>query len=227
MSMLPPVGPGRKRLAVVLLALSLALMPSARGHGERQGANPPPIPLAALALSVGEVQLSWPPSTGAALYTLRRNGALLATLYGGADSFRDTRVQPSAVYSYTITATNPAWVESAPAPPAVVQMPALPESVDTTPPSRPGDLSAAVSADAVTLDWQDAADDSDITVYQIRRNGELLATVNSGTLSYTDRTVAPKTDYIYTVEALDVLGQHSPLSNPISAATPGEAYPRP
>jgi hypothetical protein len=176
---------------------------------------------------VREVNLSWSAPSDAFSYTVRRNGALLATLYGDIRSYADTGVQPSTTYTYTVSALYPGWIESPPSSPVVVHVPVLPETPDTTPPSRPTELVAVERDDAVGLDWQDATDDTDISVYQIRRDGLLLATVSNGTLSYTDTTVLPLTTYIYSVEALDVVGHHSPLSNRASITTSGNAYPRP
>jgi len=52
--------------------------------------------------------------------------------------------------------------------------------------------------------------------YIVRRDGLPVALVPSGALSYTDTSVQPPATAIYTVEAIDVMGQHSAPSNAAS-----------
>jgi len=211
-------------LAFAIL-LAMLVLPAHSRDDLRQQHSPPT--LTAIVISVREVDLAWSATSDVFSYTIRRDDALLATLYGDVGSYVDTGVQPSAIYTYTVAALYTDRVESPPSQQVAVRVPALPETPDTTPPSPPTELAAVARDGTVALDWQDATDDSDITVYQIRRDGLLLATVNSGTLSYLDTTVLPMTTYIYSVEALDVMGQHSRLSNLITIMTPDNLYPHP
>jgi hypothetical protein len=52
--------------------------------------------------------------------------------------------------------------------------------------------------------------------------GSLTATaiLGAGTLNYLDKSVSASATSIYTVEAIDVMGHHSPLSNAISVVRP-------
>jgi hypothetical protein len=209
-------------LALAIL-LAIVVLPAHSNDDLRQQHAAPT--LTAIAISVREVDLAWSATSDVFSYTIQRDGALLATLYSDVGSYVDTDVQPSAVYTYTVAALYTDRVESPPSQPVVLHVPALPETPDTTSPSPPTALAAVARDGAVALDWQDATDDSDITVYQIRRDGLLLATVNSGTLSYIDTTALPMTTYIYTVEALDVMGQHSRLSNLVTITASDNPYP--
>jgi fibronectin type 3 domain-containing protein len=220
---------GQIRSRSLLILMCLAFLHTAPAAGQ-VGAHSPTTPpdLTALAVSVREVDLAWSPAAESVYsYTIRRNDLLQAMVYGDVQSYIDTSVRPSSIYTYTIVATYTTWAESPPSAPMVVRTPALPDTPDTSPPSPPRDLNGIVLGDAVFLDWQDANDDSDITVYQVRRDGLLLATVNSGTLSYSDTTVLTATTYLYSVEALDVMGQHSQPSNLATITTPLAPYPGP
>lgn len=220
---------GQIRSRFMLFLVCLALLGIAPVAG-RAGVQSPAVPpdLTAITVSIREVDLAWRPADdGANSYTIRRNDLLLATVYGDVQTYTDTSVRPSSTYTYTVVALYPSWAESPPSAPAVVRTPALPDTPDTSPPSPPADLNAVIIGAAVFLDWQDAADDTDITVYQVRRDGLLLATLNSGTLSYSDTTVLPATTYLYSVEALDVMGQHSQLSNLAAITTHVGPYPGP
>lgn len=222
-----PFGHIRSRFMLILVCLVLlGTVPAAGGSGAQSSAVP--LDLTALALSVREVDLAWSPAADSVYsYTIRRNDLLQATVYGDVQTYTDTSVRPSSTYTYTIVAAYTSRAESPPSAPVVVRTPALPDTPDTSPPSPPTDLNAVIIDDAVFLDWQDAADDTDITVYQVRRDGLLLATLNSGTLSYSDTTVLSATTYLYSVEALDVMGQHSQPSNLATITTHLEPYPGP
>jgi large repetitive protein len=175
-----------------------------------------PAHVAALAISVDQIELSWASPTAFASvtgYAIQRNDTLLATVNSGARLYVDTSVQPSTTYTYTVAAVD-ALGQLAPAStPTAVTTPALPETPDLDPPTSPESLIATDGAGAILLDWYDASDNSDVTAYVVRRDGKKLATVNSGTLSYSDTAILPTTPYSYTVEAIDVLGHHSPSSN--------------
>jgi hypothetical protein len=99
-----------------------------------------------------------------------------------------------------------------------VSFPVLPDPADTQPPAQPGTFRApAALSDQVTLNWAPAADDVATTDYRIIRDGNVLATSNRTT--FKDRTVAPGTQYTYTVEALDAAGNVSPQAKPITVTT--------
>ena len=57
-----------------------------------------------------------------------------------------------------------------------------------------------------------------ITADEQLRDGKPLAIVRGGVLSYTDSIAQLPTNAIYTVEAIDVMGQHSAPSNAAALA---------
>jgi hypothetical protein len=82
-------------------------------------------------------------------------------------------------------------------------------TLDTEPPSSPEALTATAFPGYILVDWYAASDDTDIAGYRILRDGQPLAVVDGGTLSYRDTTVQAATTYSYRVEALDAAGNHS------------------
>jgi len=103
-----------------------------------------------------------------------------------APAYVDISVQASTTYTYTVRGIGADDDSSRASNAVTIQIPALPESADIAPPSRPGTLTATA--------------------------------IVGGTLSYTDPIAQVPTTAIYTVEAIDVMGQHSPPSNAASLA---------
>ena len=89
---------------------------------------------------------------------------------------------------------------------------------DTTAPTTPTALTAKViSASQINLSWAAATDFVGVTEYQIFRDGNLIAHVNS--TSYSDTGLTFATSYSYTVAACDAAGNCSSQSPVISATT--------
>jgi hypothetical protein len=96
---------------------------------------------------------------------------------------------------------------------------------DTTPPTAPANLTAtASSAGKVALSWSASTDNIAVTGYDVYRDGSLLATLGNQT-TYTDTTVTTSTTYGYSVDAFDVAGNHSDLSNTATVTTPASTPP--
>src|SRR3990172_5169055 len=93
-----------------------------------------------------------------------------------------------------------------------------PPPSDTTTPSTPTGLSAAVvSSSQINLSWTASTDNVGVTGYNVYRNGTPIATVAS--LSYNDTALTPNTTYSYTVSAYDAAGYSSVQSASASATT--------
>lgn len=92
-------------------------------------------------------------------------------------------------------------------------------AVDITAPNVPTDLTALPGAAQVTLSWSPSTDDTAVASYRVRRGGAVVATV-SGT-SYADVGLAVNTTYSYTVSALDMDGNESAQTSPVTAYTSG------
>jgi chitodextrinase len=92
---------------------------------------------------------------------------------------------------------------------------------DTSPPSKPANLTAtAASSGEVDLSWSASTDDVGVTGYEISRDGSVLTTIGNVT-SYADTSVAASTSYTYVVRALDAAGHRSDPSDPATVTTSG------
>lgn len=81
---------------------------------------------------------------------------------------------------------------------------------DTTAPSAPaGVTGSATSAFSAQLSWSASSDDAGVVSYTVLRDGVAIATVDGGTLSYTDTGVLASTTYSYAVQAVDLAGNRS------------------
>src|SRR2546429_668345 len=88
-------------------------------------------------------------------------------------------------------------------------------SVDTTPPSTPTGLTAAVAGSSgANLSWTASTDNVEETGYIGPRNGVQIAT--PATTSFTDTGLFAATTYSYTVAARDAAGNISPNSASVS-----------
>ena len=73
--------------------------------------------------------------------------------------------------------------------------------LDTTPPGRPGRLSAVLSGTTVSLQWLAALDDREVASYVVARDGVSLG--STGDLTFTDAGAAAGATVLYTVSAVD------------------------
>lgn len=184
--------------------------------------------ITAFATALNEVRIAWQGVADVNVedYRVRRDGRLIGIVNRDARAFVDASVQPSTAYTYTVEARDVEGAQLALSSPVAVKTPAPPETPDLAPPTPPEALTGAITAtNRVFLDWYSANDNTDITAYVVRRDGRIIAVVDPGTLSYVDADVQPSTSYIYTIEAIDVVGYHSVPSNQAVLTTLPAAYP--
>ena len=173
-----PMTAGR-RLAAFLFALPMAVtVPIAAAATPP---SPPPI-VRAVAITPSQIVLEWEPgSPDVTSYTVRRDGAVLASVNPATLTFSDSTVLAGRRYSYVIEAVSPGGTAATAA--IRVKTPSPPDLQDHNRPTVPEDVHAVALADgSVLVDWQGSNDDSDISAYVIRRGNRHVATVNSGTL---------------------------------------------
>ena len=90
--------------------------------------------------------------------------------------------------------------------------------IDTTAPSIPTGLTAtAISSSQINLSWIASTDNVAVTGYQVFRGGNQIATV--ATASYSDTGLTAGTNYVYTVKAVDAVGNVSAASGSANATT--------
>lgn len=196
----------RRALAVAgLIGGGLLLLGPGTGRAIDVG-----IHVQAIAISVQEVDLRWTP-TGPAegcATTVWRDGAALAVLCGAGGEFLDTSVLPGTRYRYQVVSA-PVGAGPSLSNEVTLTTPSLPDGVDVNPPSPPTDLQGLAGDAGVSLSWQSASDDTDISAYEVRRDGVLIAFVDAATLDYLETPLPAGSEATYSVTALDVLGQAS------------------
>jgi hypothetical protein len=91
-------------------------------------------------------------------------------------------------------------------------------TIDTVAPAAPTGLATtSTTSTEVDLAWTSA--DSDVASYQVLRDGTLLGT--SSAASFADPAVPGPGTYIYTVVAVDMAGNASPATDPLTVDVPG------
>jgi uncharacterized protein YkwD len=190
------------------------------GYLDKPLNSPPPVPVPAPAIvsftatpssiSPGQsATLSWN-VTGASSVAIN-NG--VGTVSGGGSR----SVSPTQTVVYTLTASNSSGTST-----RTVTVTVTPPTGDKQPPSAPKVVSATASSPArVTLTWTASTDNIGVAGYEVLRNGIRVATAGRTSLSYTDTTVSPNSQYSYAVRAYDTAGNYSGLSNAVQVTTPG------
>jgi hypothetical protein len=84
--------------------------------------------------------------------------------------------------------------------------------LDATAPTTPGSFAVASTGTSRKLTWSAATDASGPVTYDVIRNGRVIATVSSATLTYTDPAAPAGTKY--TVRATDARGNRSASPTP-------------
>ncbi|MGB9623888.1 MAG: N-acetylmuramoyl-L-alanine amidase, partial [Phycisphaerae bacterium] len=180
--------------------------------------EPPTTPtnLAGNAINPTTIQLTWTASTdnfALAGYEIRRDGVVIGT--STTNSYTDSTCSPGGSYVYDVRAYDNVPNYSDWSDPVNVSTPAT----DTVPPTTPTNLTATCTvATSVKLTWTASTDNVGVTGYDVRRNGEIIASP-TGT-SYTDNTVSASTTYVYEVRARDAALNYSDWSAPASVNTP-------
>src|SRR5262245_41334255 len=180
-----------------------------------------PSGLTAAVASCSQVDLSWTASTdtggsGLAGYKIFRGAVQIATTT--SPSYSNTGLSASTPYSFTVAAYDNAGNTSAQSTAASATTPACP---DTTAPSVPSGLTAAVaSCSQVNLSCPASTPTrrSSLVGYKVFRGGVQIATTTSP--SYSNTGLSASTPYSFTVAAYDGAGNTSAQSTAASATTP-------
>ncbi|GAA4323871.1 hypothetical protein GCM10023086_49980 [Streptomyces venetus] len=170
---------------------------------------------------IGEnrLTLAWGAATdnvGVTAYDIYEHGNKIGEASGSSVSKALTGLTPDTTYNLTVIARDAAGNTSSASP--VVDCTTKPSS-DTTPPSRPGPLSAAgITSNAVDLTWGASTDDRAVAGYDVRSDTTVYKTVTSGT-STTLTGLACDSPYTLNVVARDAAGNVSPQSNTVNFTT--------
>ncbi|HEY0160104.1 MAG TPA: right-handed parallel beta-helix repeat-containing protein [Thermoanaerobaculia bacterium] len=177
--------------------------------------------LVARAEGATSVQLTWTASqTPNATYKVYRNNAFAAEVTG--TSWTDTAVAAATTYSYEVVAHD---VIGRPALGSNVVQVTTPVAADTQKPSVATALRATgTTGTSVSLTWNAATDNVEVTRYRVYVDGELTETVAKTSVTISGLT-AGRT-YSFYVVAVDAAGNKSGASQSISATTAGSTTAR-
>ncbi|NEA66880.1 PQQ-dependent sugar dehydrogenase [Streptomyces sp. SID12488] len=170
---------------------------------------------------IGEngLTLAWGASTdnaAVAAYDLYEHGNKIGEAPGSSTSKALTGLTPATTYNLTVIARDAAGNTSAASP--VVDCTTKPSS-DTTPPTRPGTLSAAnVTANSAELSWGASTDNRAVVAYDLRSGSTVYKSVTDGT-STTLTGLACDSPYTLNVVARDAAGNVSEQSSTVALTT--------
>ncbi len=174
-----------------------------------------PTSLSVIGRSDRTLTILWSPSQdrfGVKHYEVYRNEKSIGTTT--STYFTDKELKPGEVVQYAIVAIDEAGNRSERSQAFMTNT-----IEDTTPPSKPMDLTVVSKSDsAVKLSWKPSIDNHQLSGYQIIRNGKTLSLV--GLLnSFEDSNIQPQNEYTYVVRAVDASGNLSDLGNEVKVIT--------
>ena len=192
------------------------------------GSTPQPIPaaptsLAATAVSLSQVNLTWTASPGAISYNIKRatvSGGPYTAVAAGVNltSHSDTGLSANTTYYYVVSAVNGSG-ESPDSAQASATTPA-------NPPGAPTGLTTVHGNNQATLTWTASGGATSYTVKRATGSGGPYTTVADGLSSttYTDTGLTNGVTYSYVVVASNVYG--SSPDSAVATATPSTLYVR-
>ena len=153
-----------------------------------------------------------------------RDGTKIITVSGSSTSYTDNNCQPNTSYTYYLKSRDSVGNVSDASSSITVTTPESEQ--DTTPPSVPTGLSVVSTGENfIAIKWDPSTDTggSGLGGYKIYRGPLEVATVDSGTTTYTDLGLEPDTEYTYHVRSFDNAGNYSDFSEALVARTRPEA----
>lgn len=146
--------------------------------------------------------------TGVSKVELYVDGVLNSTDTASPYSFAwDTTAATNAAHSLTVKAYDGA------SPANVATSAAVSVTVDNSPPTAPASFRmTANSLTSISLAWNASTDNVGVSSYKLSRNGNLVATLPTSTLSYSDTGLTSTTSYSYSIVAVDAVGNTSTAS---------------
>jgi chitodextrinase len=166
--------------------------------------------------STDAVTLTWDggiDNTGVTQYRVLRDGVQAGVT--PTPDYTDTGLAVNTAYTYTVTAVDAAGNVSAASEPAAATTLAVPDTAKPTAPGSPRVIGRSTTS--IVLTWNAASDNIGVARYQVRRDGNPVATVAG--LRYTDTGLAPGTSHSYAVVAIDATGNISDPSAQVTGLT--------
>ncbi|UII25515.1 fibronectin type III domain-containing protein [Fulvivirga maritima] len=186
------------------------------------GAPAKPSNFFANTLSANSIKINWddnsPNETGFELYRSITSGTgyelieiLPPSNNSNPVSYTDTELTPNTTYYYQMRAVNNDGASGYTAEASAITI------IDNEPPTAPILSVASFSENSIGLSWTPSTDNSEVTQYEIYRNGSLVGTTSN--TSYMNSGLQTSTNYTFKVRAKDFAGNISPFSNQVQAAT--------
>jgi len=152
--------------------------------------------------------------TGVSKVELYVDGALNATDTASPYTFSwNSTAATNASHSLTVKAYDGAT------PANVATSAAVSVTVDNSPPTTPGSFTSSnITLNSINLSWTASTDNVGVSSYKLSRNGALVATLPTGTLTYSDTGLTAGTTYSYSLVATDAVGNSSAAAT-LSATT--------
>jgi len=154
------------------------------------------------------ILLTWTGTPFAQNYVVRKNSVIIATVEQGTFSYTDQPLAPGTVANYTVAATNAcgSGPQTPPVAGSTVSLPAVPT----------GTNASDGLCNVVIVTWSEL---TNVTGYEVWRNGALLAEIPVGVEVYNDNDVLPGVTYNYQVRGVNQcgLGNLSPITTGFSA----------
>ncbi|CAF4307056.1 unnamed protein product [Rotaria sp. Silwood2] len=175
------------------------------------GFNPidAPTGLQIIATTDNSVSLSWKQIPSASGYNVYRNGGKANGGIISGTTFTDNNLNSGTTYTFTVKAVSSSGGESGASNSVTAKTTGEPPAVGT-----PSGLTVTdTTSNSVTLKWNSV---SDVTTYNIYRNGDKVTSVSS--TSYTDTGLNSATDYQYQVSSIKGSAE-SEKSNEVTATT--------
>ena len=162
-----------------------------------------PANLTFIEITPHSVTLSWEDTndneTG---FKVIRDGEVIATLEANSTTYTDTNLTAGKEYEYQVVATN-----------GETDSPPISEKVitDRGVPNEISDLKAEINgSESITLIWKDNSDNE--TGFKVIRDGEIIATLEANSTTYTDTNLSPDSEYEYAVVAFNDYGDSKPAT---------------
>jgi len=188
---------------------------------EAADTTPPSIPTISLQntlVTYDSIALQWSESNdnvGMSHYLIYRDGDATAIAQVSSNSYTDINLEQGVTYQYTVSAVDTADNES-----ALSEAANFTTLLDTEPPTTPANLSASnITENLVSLSWHAASDNLQVVGYRLYRDGQTTPLADVTNNHYTDTTLSPTNNYVYTVTAYDTAGNESAHSNVLTITT--------
>lgn len=163
-----------------------------------------PTGLDVTAQSSSSIALTWNSVDGAESYKVYRDSQEIADVTG--TTYTDNGLTANKEYCYTVKAVNSAGESEESSPECATTYPLAPDAPTNL-------VATAQGTSTISLSWNGVVG---ATNYNIYRNLTQVATVTE--TSYVDNGLAPATEYVYTVKAVNIAGE-SGASNEARATT--------